>query len=106
MTISNGTGGISIYGDKFEDEKLGLKLKHTGSGVLSMANAGRNTNGSQFFITTKPTPWLDKMHVVFGKVEQGMDVVKVIEKTCGSPSGRPSRLVKIEQCGVLDSPGQ
>ncbi|KAG7357112.1 peptidylprolyl isomerase [Nitzschia inconspicua] len=102
FTNHNGTGGLSIYGDKFEDEKLGLKLKHTGPGILSMANAGRNTNGSQFFITTKATPWLDGRHVVFGKVEEGMDVVQVIEKTCGSPSGKPLRLVKVERCGVLD----
>jgi len=103
FTNHNGTGGLSIYGDKFEDEKLGLKLKHTGPGVLSMANAGRNTNGSQFFITTKETPWLDGRHVVFGKVEQGMDVIQLIDKTCGSPSGTPRRLVKIEKCGVLES---
>lgn len=102
FTNHNGTGGISVYGDKFDDEKPGLKLKHTGPGVLSMANAGRNTNGSQFFITTKATPWLDGRHVVFGKVQEGMDVVRLIEKTCGSPSGRPTRLVKVERCGVLD----
>jgi peptidylprolyl isomerase len=103
FTNHNGTGGISIYGDKFEDEPLGLKLKHTGPGVLSMANAGRNTNGSQFFITTKATPWLDGRHVVFGKVQEGMDVVRLIEKTCGSPSGSPTRLVKVEWCGVLET---
>ena len=99
FTFGNGTGGLSIYGDKFEDENF--KLKHTGPGLLSMANAGRNTNGSQFFITTAKTPHLNGRHVVFGVVEQGWDVVKLIEM-CGSRNGRPSRLVKIAKCGVLE----
>mmetsp|Transcript_9854 Transcript_9854/g.23230 ORF Transcript_9854/g.23230 Transcript_9854/m.23230 type:complete len:275 (+) Transcript_9854:40-864(+) len=99
FTFGNGTGGLSIYGDKFEDENF--KLKHTGPGLLSMANSGRNTNGSQFFITTAKTPHLNGRHVVFGVVEQGWDVVKLIEM-CGSSSGRPSRLVKIAKCGVLE----
>lgn len=99
FTFGNGTGGLSIYGDKFEDENF--KLNHTGPGLLSMANAGRNTNGSQFFITTTKTPHLNGRHVVFGVVEQGWDVVKLIEM-CGSRSGKPSRLVKIAKCGVLE----
>eukprot|EP00529_Nitzschia_sp_RCC80_P030651 CAMPEP_0113446262 /NCGR_PEP_ID=MMETSP0014_2-20120614/3612_1 /TAXON_ID=2857 /ORGANISM="Nitzschia sp." /LENGTH=292 /DNA_ID=CAMNT_0000337341 /DNA_START=6 /DNA_END=884 /DNA_ORIENTATION=+ /assembly_acc=CAM_ASM_000159 len=103
FTNHNGTGGLSIYGGsgKFDDEKNGLKLKHSGPGVLSMANSGRNTNGSQFFITTVATPWLNGKHVVFGKVFEGMDIVQLVDKTCGSPSGTPRRLVKIDKCGVL-----
>eukprot|EP00698_Gefionella_okellyi_P011493 TRINITY_DN3034_c0_g2_i1.p1 TRINITY_DN3034_c0_g2~~TRINITY_DN3034_c0_g2_i1.p1 ORF type:complete len:174 (-),score=48.35 TRINITY_DN3034_c0_g2_i1:89-610(-) len=96
FTNGNGTGGESIYGQKFPDENF--TLKHTTSGLLSMANSGRNTNGSQFFITTVPTEWLDGKHVVFGKVVQGMDVVTNIEKV-GSRSGATSQRVVIDDCG-------
>ncbi len=96
FTNHNGTGGESIYGAKFEDENF--KLQHTKPGLLSMANAGRNTNGSQFFITTVPTPWLDGHHVVFGKVLEGMPLIEQIEKL-GSGSGKTSKEITIRESG-------
>jgi peptidylprolyl isomerase len=98
FTRGNGTGGESIYGEKFADENF--KLRHTKPGLLSMANAGPNTNGSQFFVTTVVTEWLDGKHVVFGEVTEGMNVVKAVEAV-GSGSGKTSQAVTITDCGQL-----
>jgi cyclophilin family peptidyl-prolyl cis-trans isomerase len=98
FTNHNGTGGKSIYGAKFNDENF--KLKHTTGGLLSMANAGPNTNGSQFFITTVKTEWLDNKHVVFGKVISGLDVVAEMERQ-GTQSGKPKSSIMISACGQL-----
>merc|ERR1711935_113491 len=97
FTNHNGTGGKSIYGGKFDDENF--KLAHTGAGILSMANAGPNTNGSQFFLCTAETAWLDGKHCVFGRVTNGMDVVKDIEAV-GSGSGKTKAPVTIKDCGA------
>merc|ERR1712076_205065 len=98
FTNHNGTGGESIYGAKFADENF--QLKHTGPGILSMANAGPGTNGSQFFLCTVKTDWLDGKHVVFGSVVEGMDVVKKVEAV-GSQSGKTSKPVVIADSGQL-----
>eukprot|EP01099_Mayorella_cantabrigiensis_P003418 TRINITY_DN2620_c0_g1_i1.p1 TRINITY_DN2620_c0_g1~~TRINITY_DN2620_c0_g1_i1.p1 ORF type:complete len:182 (+),score=56.13 TRINITY_DN2620_c0_g1_i1:47-547(+) len=98
FTKGDGTGGKSIYGAKFADENF--KEKHTVPGLLSMANAGPNTNGSQFFITTVKTEWLDGKHVVFGRIVEGLDVVKKMEAQ-GTQSGKPKKEIAIADCGQL-----
>ncbi|KAG7211989.1 hypothetical protein KM043_011186 [Ampulex compressa] len=98
FTKGDGTGGRSIYGDRFADENF--KLKHFGAGWLSMANAGKDTNGSQFFITTKQTPWLDGRHVVFGKIIKGMDVVRKIEAVKTDTRDKPITDIFIQDCGA------
>jgi cyclophilin family peptidyl-prolyl cis-trans isomerase len=98
FTAKNGTGGKSIYGNKFNDENF--NLSHDAPGLLSMANSGPNTNGSQFFITTVQTAWLDGKHVVFGKVVEGMKIVQTVEAE-GSQSGKTKSTVAIKDCGEV-----
>ncbi|KAG8835422.1 Multifunctional pyrimidine synthesis protein CAD [Serendipita sp. 411] len=104
FTRHNGTGGKSIYGEKFKDEPVEFPGrpwgKHSKPGLLSMANAGPNTNGSQFFVTTVPTSWLDGKHVVFGEVVEGLEVVRAIE-SYGSENGKTSKTIKISNSGTL-----
>ncbi|KAJ7082422.1 cyclophilin-like domain-containing protein [Mycena belliarum] len=102
FTRHDGTGGKSIYGQKFADENF--IHKHTRPGLLSMANAGPNTNGSQFFITTAVTPWLNGKHVVFGEVVQGMEIVRAVE-ALGTAGGVPSARIIVHASGVLDAEG-
>lgn len=101
FTKGDGRGGCSIYGARFKDESFaGRAGKHISPGLLSMANAGPNTNGSQFFITVAKTSWLDGKHVVYGQVVNGMDIVRQMEGM-GTQSGKPSAAVTIRDCGVL-----
>jgi peptidyl-prolyl cis-trans isomerase B (cyclophilin B) len=100
FSAKDGSGSKSIYGQYFDDENF--KVNHYGPGWISMANKGEDTNGSQFFITTAPTPWLDGKHVVFGKVVEGMDIVRNIENTPTDSNDEPTAQILIADCGSLD----
>ena len=97
----DGSGGKSIYGDKFDDEMAGLLMSHNKRGILSMANKGKNTNSSQFFITFKKTGFLDGYHVIFGELMTGEGILRVME-VGGSNSGKPTANFVVEKCGELD----
>mmetsp|Transcript_10580 Transcript_10580/g.65086 ORF Transcript_10580/g.65086 Transcript_10580/m.65086 type:complete len:149 (-) Transcript_10580:3324-3770(-) len=97
----DGTGGESIYGGKFNDEKAALKLKHASAGVVGMANSGKNSNTSQFYITFGACPQLDGKHVVFGQVVDGLDVLELMEATGASEDGAPREIFQVENCGIL-----
>lgn len=99
----DGTGSISIYGGKFSDESFALR--HTEGGLVSMANSGKDTNGSQFFITTVPTPWLDQKHVIFGKVLDGMNIVRMIERLPRSSNDKPLEDIVIIRSQVIPVQG-
>lgn len=101
FTDGNGTGGGSIYGDTFEDENF--LINHNQAGLISMANAGPNTNGSQFFITSDATPWLNGKHVVFGRVKQGMNIVRAIENIPVQTNKKPEFFVSIIRCGDMET---
>ena len=101
MVKGDGSGGESIYGMKFNDEKPGLKLKHDAPGVLSMANSGKNSNSSQFFLTLAPAPQLDGKHVVFGRCVEGLDVLARIDREAASETGVPRVPVTIADCGTF-----
>lgn len=102
IVTNNGSGSISIYGKYFEDETF--EVKHSGPGFISMANAGKDTNGCQFFITTVATPWLDGHHTIFGKVVEGQDVVHKIEHVKTDPDDRPLEVVFVTKCGLVETP--
>jgi peptidyl-prolyl cis-trans isomerase-like 1 len=95
-----GRGGQSIFGGKFEDE-ITRSLKHTGAGILSMANSGPNTNGSQFFITLAPCPWLDGKHTIFGRVHSGMEVVRRLGMTATDSGDRPKQDITVQDAFVV-----
>jgi len=99
FVFGDGSGGDSIYGGKFNDEKEGLKVQHNGLGILSMANSGKNTNSSQFFFTLAALPKLDGKHVAFGRVIEGVDVLKRINEEAASADGTPKTTVYIADCG-------
>jgi len=104
FTNGDGTGGKSIYGTKFPDENF--KLKHSKKGLLSMANSGKDTNGSQFFITTVITSWLDGRHVVFGEILEGYEIIDKIQNVDKQPGDKPTKTIKVAKSGELEVPDE